>query len=91
MAFLLLAFIGVLIIKGFGVDVSSIGLLLIYISAFFHVFVFILIRKIGSNENPIVIINYFMIMAFLFGGMMSISYWKNPTLTEWFLLLSLVF
>lgn len=89
--FFFLAFIGVLIIKGFGIDISSFGLLLIFISAFFHGFVFMLIRKIGSDENPIVIINYFMIMAFLFGGIMSINTWRNPTLTEWFLLLSLGF
>lgn len=89
--FFFLAFIGVIIIKGFGLDISSFGLLLIFISAFFHGFVFMLIRKIGSDENPIVIINYFMIMAFLFGGIMCFNTWKNPTHTEWFLLLSLGF
>ena len=89
--FFFLAFIGVIIIKGFGLDISSFGLLLIFISAFFHGFVFMLIRKIGSDENPIVIINYFMIMAFLFGGIMCFNTWKNPKLTEWFLLLSLGF
>ena len=30
-----------------------------------------------------------MVMAFIFGGVMSINYWKNPNLTEWLLLLSL--
>jgi len=87
--FFVLAFIGVLLIKGFGVEVSSLGLLLIFISAFFHGLVFILIRKIGDKEHPLIIINYFMILAFIFGGIMSINVWRNPNLTEWLLLCSL--
>lgn len=85
----LVAFTGVLIIKGFGVDVNSIGLVLIILSAFFLGLIFVLIRKIGDSENPLVIINYFMVMAFVFGGVMSINHWKNPNLVEWILLLSL--
>jgi drug/metabolite transporter (DMT)-like permease len=85
----LLAFTGVLIIKGFGVDVNSTGLIFVLLSAIFLGVIFVVIRKIGDTENPLVIINYFMVMAFVFGGIMSINYWKNPNLTEWFLLLSL--
>lgn len=85
----LIAFIGVLIIKGFGVDVNSIGLILVLLSAIFLGVIFVVIRKIGNTEHPLVIINYFMIMAFLFGGIMSINYWKTPSTTEWFLLMSL--
>ncbi|MGJ8743471.1 DMT family transporter [Polaribacter sp.] len=83
------AFMGVLIIKGFGVEVNSIGLILVMFSAIFLGIIFVVIRKIGNQENPLVIINYFMVMAFVFGGVMSINYWKNPTVTEWLLLLSL--
>lgn len=85
----LIAFIGVLIIKGFGVNINSFGLFLVILSAIFLGLIFVVIRKIGNKENPLVIINYFMVMAFLFGGLMSIKYWKNPNLTEWLLLLSL--
>ena len=52
--------------------------------------IFVVIRKLGDSENPLVIINYFMVMAFVFGGIMSINYWKNPNITEWFLLLRYV-
>ncbi|MEO9571148.1 MAG: DMT family transporter [Polaribacter sp.] len=85
----LIAFVGVLIIKGFGSDVNSIGLLLVVFSAIFLGLIFVVIRKIGDSENPLVIINYFMVMAFVFGGLMSVNYWKTPNLTEWLLLLSL--
>ncbi|MGB0880545.1 MAG: DMT family transporter [Polaribacter sp.] len=85
----LIAFIGVLIIKGFGVDISYLGLFFIILSAIFLGLIFVLIRKLGNKENPIVIINYFMVMAFVFGGLMSINNWKHPNGKEWFLLLSL--
>ena len=87
----LVAFTGVLIIKGFGVDVNSIGLLLIMLSAVFLGLIFVMIRKIKNTENSLVIINYFMIMAFMFGGLMSINNWRSPNLVEWLLLLSLGF
>ena len=85
----LLSFAGVLIIKGFGVDVNSIGILFVLLSAISLGVIFVVIRKIGDTENPLVIINYFMVMAFVFGGIMSINNWKNPTSLEWLLLLSL--
>lgn len=85
----LLAFVGVLLIKGFGTDVNTIGLIFVLVSAVFQGLVFVLIRKIGSKEHPLVIINYFMVIAFVFGGLMSINNWINPKPTEWLLLLSL--
>jgi len=85
----IIAFIGVLIIKGFGIDVTTIGLILAISSAFFMGLAFVVLRKIGTNDHPTVIINYFMIMAFLFGGFMSINHWNQPNFSEWFLLLSL--
>ena len=85
----IIAFIGVLIIKGFGAQMNSTGLLLVMISAIFLGVIFVVIRKIGNRENPLVIINYFMIMAFVFGGILSINNWKQPEAVEWLLLLSL--
>ena len=85
----LLAFTGVLIIKGFGTDVNSIGLIFVLITAVFQGLVFVLIRKISDQDHPLVIINYFMITAFIFGGLMSINNWKDPNSSEWILLLSL--
>lgn len=86
----LIAFGGVVIIKGFDGQVNSIGLLFVLLSAIFLGLIFVVIRKIGSTEHPLVIINYFMVMAFVFGGVLSIKYWQSPeNLTEWLLLLSL--
>ena len=86
----LIAFGGVVIIKGFDGQVNSIGLLFVILSAIFLGLIFVVIRKIGSTEHPLVIINYFMVMAFIFGGLLSIKYWQSPeNLIEWLLLLSL--
>lgn len=84
----LMAFAGVLIIKGFGIDVEAIGLFFVILSAVFLGIIFVVIRKIGNTEHPLVIINYFMIMAVLFGGIMCLKYWEQPTLVEWILFIS---
>lgn len=85
----LIAFSGVVLIKGFGGNVNSIGLFFIMMSAVSLGVIFVLIRKMGGTENPLVIINYFMVMSFVFGGVMSIGTWKNPIFIEWIILLSL--
>lgn len=83
-----ISFLGVLIIKGFGADVALIGLFFVMCSAIFLGIIFVVIRKIGNSEHPLVIINYFMLMAFAFGGFMSIKYWVQPNLIEWVLFIS---
>ena len=85
----LIAFVGVLIIKGFHAEMNSIGLILVLTSAFFLGVVFVVLRRIGDAEHPLVVINYFMVIAFVFGGVMSISRWKHPNFLEWLLFLSL--
>ncbi|WP_289046009.1 DMT family transporter [uncultured Olleya sp.] len=85
----LIAFLGVLIIKGFGEQINTLGLVLIFVSAISNGLVFVLIRKIGKQDSPLVIINYFMLTALIFGGLMSISNWKTPSQIEWLILLSL--
>ncbi|MDH7446481.1 DMT family transporter [Aquimarina sp. 2201CG14-23] len=89
-SFFLMAFIGVLIIKGFDTDIDSFGLFLIVLSAIFSGVVYVLINKIGVKDHPVVIVNYFMCIATLLGGLLSIFNWnKTPEGLEWPLLLSL--
>jgi drug/metabolite transporter (DMT)-like permease len=85
----IIAFIGVLIIKGFGTEIRLTGLLFALLSAISLGLIFVIIRKIGTSEHPLVIINYFMIIAFIFGGALSIPNWTTPSGVEWILLLSL--
>ena len=87
--FLAVAFLGVLILKGFDTQVNSIGLIFALSSAAFTGVVFILLRKIGDADHPVVVVNYFMIIAAIIAGIIMVPYWKTPVGVEWLLLLSL--
>lgn len=87
--FFIMSFLGVLIIKGFDENVSTYGLILVLIAAVFSGLVYTIINKIGTADHPVVVVNYFMMIATLVGGILSISYWKNPVGIEWLLLASL--
>ena len=88
--FFAIAFVGVLILKGF--DDSKIdmyGLMLVGISAIFIGLVYIVISKIGTGDHPVVIVNYFLVISTIVGGLLSINKWVNPVGKEWLLLLGL--
>jgi len=85
----LLAFLGVLLIKGFDSRVSFLGLGLIIFSAFFSGMVYIIIRKIGQGDHPLVVVNYFMFTATCVGALFSIFNWQSPIGIEWVILLSM--
>ncbi|MGM5471302.1 DMT family transporter [Flavobacteriaceae bacterium LMO-SS05] len=87
--FFTMSFFGVLIMKGFDEHVDTYGLILVLIAAVFSGLVYIIISKIGTGDHPVVVVNYFMIIATLVGGLLSISNWKTPEGIEWVLLLSL--
>ncbi|NER13435.1 EamA family transporter [Leptobacterium flavescens] len=87
--FFAIAFAGVLVLKGFNGEISTIGIVLGLISALFSGFVYIIIRRLGKAEHPVVIVNYFMCVATLVGGILSIFNWIPPTFEDTLLLLSL--
>lgn len=84
-----MAFLGVLIIKGFDSQMDSLGLLLAVASAIFSGFVYVILSKIGKSEHPVVVVNYFMVISTIVGGVLCIPYWINPVGIEWILLLAL--
>ena len=53
--------------------------------------VYIIIRKIGQGDHPLVVVNYFMFTATCVGGLCSIFNWQSPAGVEWFILLSMGF
>jgi len=78
-----IAFSGVIAIKGFDLRVSTIGLLLSLISAFFLGFIFVLIRYLATREHYLTIINYFMVVSILV-SLLFISQWRWPIGDEWY-------
>ena len=87
--FFLIAFLGVLIIKGFGEALQIEGVIFAVVSAIFAGLVYITIRKIGNKDHPVVVVNYFMVISAVIGGVLSISSWVNPVGKEWLIFLSL--
>jgi len=84
----LIAFIGVLVLKGFDTDVNITGLSLALCSAVFSGLVYNILRKIGDSEHPVVVVNYFMVISAIIGGVLAINHWRNPEGLEWVLLLT---
>jgi drug/metabolite transporter (DMT)-like permease len=87
--FFLIAFIGVLMMKGFNTQINLTGFIFILVSAIFSGLVFVLIRKIGTQDHPVVVVHYFMIIATLVGGVLSIANWRTPEGVQWAILSSL--
>lgn len=87
--FFALAFAGVIILKGFDTDLDGTGLLLIFMSAIFSGLVYVVISKIGKSNHPVVVVNYFMVISTIVGGLLSINNWVNPKGIEWLMLFSL--
>lgn len=85
----LMAFVGVLLLKGFDTRISIIALILGLISAVLVGIVYVLIRKIGNTEHPLVIILYFMSLALLVGGISCLFFWVQPIGIEWAILIGM--
>lgn len=87
--FFTMAFVGVLILKGFDTELDGFGLLLVFISAVFSGLVYIVISKIGKSNHPVVVVNYFMVISTIVGGILSINNWVNPKGIEWLMVFGL--
>ncbi|MDE3740904.1 DMT family transporter [Maribacter sp. D37] len=84
-----MAFLGVLVLKGFDGAIDNTGLVLILAASIFSGLVYVTIRRIGKSDSPIVIVNYFMFVGTVIGGILSIFNWKKPIGIDWWLFLSL--
>lgn len=78
-----MAFLGVVLLKGFDLRINTLGLTYILLSAALSGAVYVLIRKIGKTEHPLVIVNYFMFIASVTGLLLSMSHWQWPVGQEW--------
>lgn len=81
--FFFISFSGVFLIKGLDPDLSTLGTILVLISGALSGLVLVIIRKIGYNDHPIVIVNYFMVVSALLGLLGSLKYWTTPNAMDW--------
>lgn len=77
-----IAFSGVIVLKGFDLRIDFISLGLLLTSAIFVGGVFVLIRYLSDKEHYLTIINYFM-MCSLSLSICFIKYWRLPIGSEW--------
>lgn len=84
----LIAFSGVIILKGFDHRISYWGLFLSLTSAFFLGIVFALVRYLATKEHYLTIIIYFMGISIL-GSFAFMQHWRWPILDEWYAVLSI--
>ena len=87
--FFTMSFLGVLVLKGFDEQLNTLGLIFVLIAAVFSGLVYTIISKIGTGDHSVVVVNYFMVIATVVGGSLSILNWEAPKGIEWFLLFSL--
>lgn len=87
--FFIMAFLGVLVLKGLDSQINSTGLILVIIASITSGLVYNIISKIGNSEHPVVVVNYFMVIATVTGLILSLNSWVNPVGIEWVLLISL--
>ena len=79
--FYVVAFFGVVLIKGFDTTISLFGVAVVYI----------IISKIGKQDHPLLVVLFFMGIATLTGLIGSINHFILPNGYEWLLLLLLGF
>jgi len=84
--FFFVSLAGVVLIKGFDPDLSILGMVLVIISGALSGLVVVIIRKIGTRDDPIVIVNYFMMVCTVVGLIGSMNTWIQPTGAHWVLL-----
>ncbi|MFK7774733.1 MAG: DMT family transporter [Saprospiraceae bacterium] len=80
---LLIAFSGVIVLKGFDPRIDSVSLGLLLISALFVGMVFVLIRYLTDKEHYMTIINYFMVVTIIV-SLFFINHWRMPLGNEWY-------
>ena len=85
--FFILAFIGVIVVKGFDPRISWIYLGMGILSAFFSGVAYNAIVKCKHTEHPLTLVMYFPLVAIPFTGIWCLFEWKTPNSEEWLLLL----
>jgi drug/metabolite transporter (DMT)-like permease len=82
-----ISFLGVVLLKGFDARISLFDFSLGILSAVSGGILYILIRKIGDDDHPSVVVHYFMLFASIISGILMIPYWVTPNLQDWLIFL----
>ncbi len=90
--FFLMAFAGVLLIKGFESSVSWTLLGIGITSSVFSALAYNMVRSLRDSEHPLVVVLHFQFLGFLIGGIFTAFNWVAPQGIDWiYILLTGVF
>ncbi|TRX52682.1 DMT family transporter [Fulvivirga sp. M361] len=85
--FFAIAFSGIILVQGFDYRITPLYVLLGLGASFFSGLAYNFIRKIKTNEDPLVIILYFPLITGPLTGIYSAFHWVQPKGIEWLYLL----
>jgi drug/metabolite transporter (DMT)-like permease len=80
--FFLISFTGVVLLKGFDARITLFDFSLGIFSAISGGILYILIRKIGDDDDPSVVVHYFMLFASIISAILMIPYWVTPNFQD---------
>lgn len=87
--FFITSFVGVMIIKGFNLDIPTFILVLGLISALSSGFAYNFVRSMKEKENPIVVVLHFQIFGTVSGLIAAFFLWEMPIGIDWLYLLGI--
>jgi drug/metabolite transporter (DMT)-like permease len=80
--YILMAFMGVVLLKGFDNRIALVDLGIGLISAVTAGLLYIILRKMGDDDPPIVVVFYFMAIACFISAVFMMPYWVTPDLND---------
>jgi drug/metabolite transporter (DMT)-like permease len=80
--YIVMAFAGVLLLKGFDSRVATEDLLIGLVSAVASGLLYIILRQIGDDDHPFTVVFYFMLIASGLAAIMMFNYWVTPNLED---------
>ena len=80
--YIVMAFVGVLLLKGFDSRVATVDLFIALISAITGGLLYIILRQIGDDDHPFTVVFYFMLIASGLSAVAMLPYWVTPNLED---------
>lgn len=80
--YIVMAFVGVLLLKGFDSRVATVDLFIALVSAVTGGLLYIILRQIGDDDHPFTVVFYFMLIASGLSAVAMLPYWVTPNLED---------
>ena len=80
--YFLMCFSGIILLKGFDVRIGLFDMMIGLVAAISGGLLIIVIKKIGEDDHPLVILQYFMLIATLLSLVVILPYWEWPNIAD---------